>query len=142
MRRKHLFAGIFIEKSNAFAAVIDPQGKAILCGQYQYTFPEEDLQEIIDHLSHLADMQLACLHIAMAQRWDEPTLPMDIITPDSTELLCLNHRILEQTGLARFSWQPDTCHYDKAKLLALLRALRYATAYKDTEFLFVEKDAA
>ena len=141
MKQKHLFAGIFIEKSNAFAAVIDPEGKAILCGQYQYTLPEEDLQEIIDHLSHLADMQRACLHIALAQRWDEPTLPMDLITPDDGELLCLNHRNLEQTGLARFSCQSDTC-YDKAKLLALLRALRYATAYKDSELFFVDKNAA
>lgn len=140
MEEKNLFAGIFIENATALAAVVSPPGKPILCGQYRYASPSNDLPEIIGHLTHFADLQEACLRMALAQRWDDP-LPLQHLSHLNDEIIRVTHRDLAQIGLARFSYESETL-YDKAKLLALLAALRYATKQEHLEESFREGRAA
>jgi hypothetical protein len=140
MEEKNLFAGIFIESSKVLAAVIDTNGKPILCSQYRYVLPKEDFLEIIDHLAHFADFHGACLRVAAADRWDAP-LPLDPLSLQSDDIMRVTSRDLAQISLAKFSYAPET-DYDKAKLLALLGALRYATNQKHADDSFFETQAA
>ncbi len=140
MEEKHLFAGIFIENAKALAAVINPNGNPILCAQYTYVLPEEDFLEIVDHLTHFSDLLGACLRVAAAERWDAP-LPLGALSPRPHNILRVTNRELAKISLARFSYAPET-DFDKAKLLALLGALRYATYQKHPDDTFLEKPAA
>ena len=124
MDHTRLFAGIFTENYWASAAVIDPDGRTILSAQYRYDFPQEDLPEIFDHLSHFADLRAATVRFAVADRTSAP-LPLPPDEPLRQDIFWVPHHHLDHVNLVRISHTPDTQH-DWAKLLALLAALRFA----------------
>lgn len=124
MDQPRLFAGIFTENYWASAAVIDPEGKTILSARYRYDFPQEDLPEIFDHLSHFADLRAATVRFAVADRTRAP-LPLPPDEPLRRDILWVPYHQLDHVNLVRISHTPDTQH-DWAKLLALLAALRFA----------------
>jgi len=120
----HLFAGIYIDNTQAYATVMDQKGKALLCNQYGYDHPQDAFPEIVAHLRNFADFYDASLHIALADRWGN-SAPIDADSLLFENVLLLSHQELSQANLPHNSYGPNS-QYDKPKLLALLGALRYA----------------
>ncbi len=113
MEKRHMFCGIFIDNTQAFASVINQKGKVILCSRYRCDVPEEDFTEIVDHLRHFAEMSVASLSIAFADRGDAPA-PWDPLAPLCDEILRVSNNDLAQTNLARSSYGPDG-QYNKTR---------------------------
>jgi len=122
MKNNHLFAGIYIDNPTAYAAIIDQNGKALLCNQYICDLPKDDFPDIIYHLNSFALHYNSTLHIAFSHRWEgSPSYELDCPVPKN--IIQLSHSEISQANLPHNSYGQNS-QYDKPKLLALLGALK------------------
>ena len=125
----HLFCGIVVRNHNLYAALIDQQGRALLCCQYHFGFLEDELPDIFDHLAQFAQLHSATLHIGLCDMSDLEN-PLDPSDPHCKHIICFPRHILYSTDLPRESLF-DKDIYADAKVLAVLCCLKRAQSSSD-----------
>ena len=119
----HFFCGIIARDHQLYAAVLNQQGRAILCTQYGFGLFDDDFGEILAHLAEFAHLQGGELHIGLCDqsKWNPIYDPSD---PDYKRIHWIEPRDLRSTNLPRDKDNTDSDPYADAKILAVICSLK------------------
>lgn len=126
----HLFCGIIVRDHQLYAAVLNQQSRALLCVQYEFGFLEDDLGEILAHLSEFAYLQGAELHIGLCDLSRSKPI-FDPSDPDYRNILWIPPRDLYASHLPRESNYVEDIYAD-SKVIAAICSLKLTQLMPNT----------
>ena len=127
---KHFFCGMILKQYSIHAAVLDQNGKALLCCQFLFDLLDQILPDIFAHLGEFAHLHDAGLHLGLCDQ-SHPRPRFDPYHPnnkDYKEVVTIPAKSLLSTDLPKARLSASDVYAD-SKLVAALCALKHAQSY-------------